>query len=56
MHLPHGPAPIPLFLFAVVLGYLYAATRRILPCIVTHALLNAVSLSGLWLAVHFDLQ
>ena len=48
--------PIPLFLFAVVLGYLFATTRRILPCIVTHAPLNAVSLSGLWLAVHFDLQ
>jgi len=51
MHLSQGPAPIPLFVFALVLGYLFARTRRILPCIVTHALLNCVSLTGLWLAV-----
>lgn len=55
MHLSHGPTPVPLFVFAVVLGYVYARTRRILPCIVTHALLNAVSLSGLWLTIHFNL-
>ncbi len=44
VHYSHGPAPIPLFLFAVGLGYLYQRTNRLLPCIVMHLLLNACSL------------
>ena len=43
-HYSHGPAPIPLFVFAIVLGYLYRRTGRILPCIVLHLLLNWCSL------------
>jgi membrane protease YdiL (CAAX protease family) len=51
-HWSHGPDPIPLFLFAMVLGYLYQRTRRILPCIVVHFLLNACSLAALWVDVY----
>lgn len=42
-HATHGPDPIPLFLFALGLGALYHRTRRLLPIIVCHALLNAWS-------------
>jgi membrane protease YdiL (CAAX protease family) len=48
MHVGQGPAPIPLFLFALVLGYLYQRTHRIWPSLVTHLLLNAGSMSVLW--------
>lgn len=44
MHFSQGPAPIPLFLLALGLGYVYARTGRILPCIVVHVLLNGCSL------------
>ena len=52
-HATHGPDPIPLFVLAVGLGYLYQQTHRILPCIVVHLLLNASSLAVLWLVVYF---
>jgi membrane protease YdiL (CAAX protease family) len=51
MHTSHGPDPIPLFLLAVGLGYLYRQTRRVLPCIVVHLLLNVCSLAALILAI-----
>ena len=44
MHISQGPAPIPLFVLALGLGYVYARTGRILPCIVVHMLLNGCSL------------
>ncbi len=44
LHLGHGPDPIPLFVLALVLGYLYAKTHRILPCIVVHMALNGFSM------------
>ncbi len=47
-HLGHGPAPIPLFFLALVLGYLYQKTHRILPSVVVHMLLNGTSLLGVW--------
>ncbi len=47
MHVSHGPAPIPLFVLALGLGYLYARTGRVLPCIVVHVLLNGCSLAVL---------
>jgi membrane protease YdiL (CAAX protease family) len=50
-HLSHGPAPVPLFVFALGLGYLYRQTQRLLPCIVTHLLLNSSSLIMLGLYV-----
>lgn len=51
MHLGHGPAPIPLFLLALVLGYLYARTHRIWPGLVLHMLLNGCSLALVWTGV-----
>lgn len=50
-HWSHGPDPIPLFVFALGLGYLYQRTNRIAPCIVLHLLLNLCSLVALWLFV-----
>lgn len=47
LHAAHGPDPLPLFLLAVGLGYLYQRTHRILPCIVVHFLLNACSFARL---------
>jgi membrane protease YdiL (CAAX protease family) len=47
-HFGYGPEPIPLFLFAIVLGYVFQRTHRILPCIVAHALFNLVSMVALW--------
>jgi membrane protease YdiL (CAAX protease family) len=43
-HIGHGPDPIAIFLLALILGYLYQRTHRIVPCIVTHLLFNAFSL------------
>ena len=43
-HAAHGPDPIPLFILAVGLGYLYRQTHRILPCIVVHFLLNSCTM------------
>ncbi len=47
MHYTQLPAPIPLFFLAVGLGYLYQRTHRLLPCIVVHFLLNAISMGML---------
>jgi membrane protease YdiL (CAAX protease family) len=47
-HFGYGPEPIPLFFFAVFLGYAYQRTHRILPCIVAHGLFNLVSMLALW--------
>jgi membrane protease YdiL (CAAX protease family) len=48
MHVNHGPAAVPLFLYALMLGYLYFRTHRLLPSIVAHAALNAFSMVQLW--------
>lgn len=44
LHASHGPDWIPLFFLALGLGFLFRLTRRLLPCIVVHFLLNACSL------------
>jgi membrane protease YdiL (CAAX protease family) len=44
------PDQAPLFVLALVLGYLYQRTHRILPCIVLHACLNLTSLTLFLLA------
>jgi membrane protease YdiL (CAAX protease family) len=44
LHAGHGPDPVPLFLLAMVLGYLYTKTHRILPGIVVHMALNGLSM------------
>lgn len=51
IHWGQGPAPIPLFFFALVLGYVYQRTHRIWPSMVTHALLNGTSMLMLWFSV-----
>jgi membrane protease YdiL (CAAX protease family) len=45
LHASHGPDPIPLFVLAIGLGYLYQRTRRILPSITVHFLLNSATLA-----------
>ncbi|MEK6249967.1 MAG: CPBP family intramembrane metalloprotease, partial [Planctomycetales bacterium] len=47
-HIGYGPDPVPIFLFSLALGYLYFKTHRILPCIITHMALNALSMLILW--------
>ncbi len=44
-----APDPVPLFFFALVLGFLYYRTHRITPLVVVHAALNATSLALTWL-------
>jgi membrane protease YdiL (CAAX protease family) len=53
MHIGHGPDPIPLFVLALMLGYLYHRTHRLLPCVVLHMAINAFSLLVLWLTITF---
>jgi membrane protease YdiL (CAAX protease family) len=43
MHVGHGADPIPLFFLALMLGYLYRRTHRLLPCVAVHFCLNACS-------------
>lgn len=43
------PSTIPLFLFALVLGYLYRLTHRLLPCVIAHTCLNLSTFVQLWI-------
>lgn len=45
MHIGQGPAPIPLFLLAIGLGYVFRKTGSWIPCVIIHFLLNFVSLT-----------
>ena len=45
-HWGQGPAPVSLFLFGIILGYVYQRTHRVVPCIVAHMVFNAVSLTA----------
>lgn len=54
MHSGQGPAPIPLFLFALCLGYLYHQTHRLVPSLVVHLCLNALSMLMLCVMVLYD--
>lgn len=47
----YGYSPIPLLLLALVLGYIYQRTHRILPCIVAHMTFNGTSLLLMWLQI-----
>jgi membrane protease YdiL (CAAX protease family) len=47
-HYGYGPEPVPIFLLALVLGYVYQRTHRIIPCIVAHALFNLLTMLALW--------
>jgi membrane protease YdiL (CAAX protease family) len=45
LHASEWPAPVPLFFLALILGYLYNRTHRLLPCIVVHLLFNGLSVA-----------
>lgn len=51
-HIGQGAAPIPLFFFAMAVGWLYLRTKNIVPAIVVHLVLNLWSLS-LFVVSHF---
>jgi membrane protease YdiL (CAAX protease family) len=55
-HAGYGPEPVPLFLFAILLGYVFQRTNRILPCIVAHATFNAATMLALWRIVVLESQ
>lgn len=48
LHLGHGPAPIPLFFLALVLGWLFQRTGRIAPSVIVHFCLNGMSMLALF--------
>ncbi len=48
-HASNWPAPLPLFLLALVLGYLYHQTHRLWPSLVVHMLFNGTTFFNLWL-------
>lgn len=50
VHVGQGVAPIPLFFFALVLGYLYQRTHRLTPSIAAHVVFNSASLVAARLA------
>lgn len=52
LHIGQGAAPIPLFVLALGLGYLYWRTGQLLPCIIVHMLLNGTSMALLWLSIY----
>jgi membrane protease YdiL (CAAX protease family) len=52
VHAGQWPAPVPLFFLALVLGYLYHQTHRLLPSLVVHALLNGCTFLNLWWMIH----
>jgi membrane protease YdiL (CAAX protease family) len=47
-HFGHGVDPFAIFVLALILGYVYQRTHRIIPCIVTHMLFNAFAMLVLW--------
>jgi membrane protease YdiL (CAAX protease family) len=53
-HYGYGPEPVPLFVLALVLGYCYQRTHRIVPCIVAHGLFNLLSMVALWRVVFIN--
>lgn len=55
-HFGYGPEPVPLFVLALILGYVYQRTHSIVPCIVTHALFNSITVIMLWQMVSFSAE
>ena len=53
LHLGHGPDPVPLFVLALGLGYVYQQTHRLLPCIIVHFLLNGWTMATLLVLLRF---
>lgn len=53
LHLGQGAAPIPLFVLALGLGYVYQRTRTLTPSLVVHMLLNGQSMVLLLVQIFF---
>ena len=51
MHLGHGIDPVPLFVLALGLGYLYRQTHRLWPPILVHWMLNSLTMAQLLVEV-----
>ncbi len=49
LHAGHGPDPVPIFMLAVFLGYLYRQTHRLWPSLAAHLCLNASSMMMFWI-------
>jgi len=52
LHVTHGPDWVALTLLAAGMGYVYQRTHRLVPSLVVHALLNSLSMMGLWIQVY----
>jgi membrane protease YdiL (CAAX protease family) len=55
-HMGYGPEPLPLFLLALIFGYVYHCTHRIVPSIVAHAVFNAFTIVSLWRMVFYGAE
>jgi membrane protease YdiL (CAAX protease family) len=55
-HFGHGVDPFAIFVLALILGYVYQRTHRIVPCIVTHMLFNAFAMLVLWQLIFVSKQ
>ncbi len=44
MHIEHGAAMVPLFIFSLALGFVYRQTHRIVPSLIVHMLLNGIAM------------
>ena len=55
-HFGYGPDPIAIFFLALILGYVYQRTHRIVPCMVAHALFNSLAMLILWRGVFVNLE
>jgi membrane protease YdiL (CAAX protease family) len=47
-HIGNGPDPFAIFFLALILGYVYQRTHRIVPSIVAHMLFNTIAMLVLW--------
>jgi membrane protease YdiL (CAAX protease family) len=51
LHIGAGPAPISLLPLALILGFVFLRTGRLLPCVLTHALFNGLNMGLLVLSL-----
>jgi membrane protease YdiL (CAAX protease family) len=55
-HSGYGPDPVAIFFLAIILGYVYQRTHRIVPCMVAHALFNSLAMLILWRVVWVNFE